>query len=158
MQKLWLAILLPLAAVPFLAPSYRKIEMSVSKGPVQVRQLTFDTGSSEQVINEFAVASPDGKYFVIQHSEDPKPVKRPDGTPAIDFKESSNWDIYRYNVDGSSRLQLTNEQTSEDQPTWSPDSQTIVYRKLNGKSFDLYLMDADGRNKRELLIDPEHDE
>lgn len=29
---------------------------------------------------------------------------------------------------------------------------------LNGKSFDLYLMDADGGNKRTLLVDPAHDE
>jgi Tol biopolymer transport system component len=110
------------------------------------------------VINEFAVASPDGKYFVVQHSEDPRLVTRPDGTKAMDFKETSNWDIYRFNVDGSGRLRLTDNPASEDQPTWSADGKTIVYRMLNGKSFDLYLMDADGGNKRELLIDPAHDE
>jgi Tol biopolymer transport system component len=127
-------------------------------GQAHVRQLTFDSKPPAEVINEFAVASPDGKYFVVQHSEDPKLVTQPDGTKVMDFKETSNWDIYRYNVDGSDRRQLTDDPASEDQPTWSPDGKAIVYRKLNGKTFDLYLMDADGGNKRELLIDPAHDE
>jgi Tol biopolymer transport system component len=148
----------PLVAVFALVPAYSKSARERIAGPVQVRQLTFDDKSPDEVINEFAVASPDGKYFVVQHSEDPKLVTTPDGTTQMDFKETSNWDIYRYNVDGSGRLQLTDEPASEDQPTWSPDGKTIVYRKLNGKSFDLYLMDADGKNKRELLIDPLHDE
>lgn len=157
MRKYWV-LLVPLLLLPLFIPGYAKTSNETTNAPVLVQQLTFDRGTPEQVINEFAVASPDGKYFVVQHSEDPKLVTRPDGSRVIDFKETSNWDIYRYRVDGRERLRLTDEVASEDQPTWSPDSQTIVYRKLNGKSFDLYLMDADGRNKRELLIDPEHDE
>lgn len=157
MTKHWpLYALLPLLAL--LLPKYASLSRESMPGPVQVQQLTFDDRGPEAVINEFAVASPDGKHFVIQHSEDPKLVTRPDGTHVMDFKESSNWDIYRFKVDGSERMQLTSEPASEDQPTWSPDGKTIVYRKLNGKSFDLYLMDADGGNKRELLIDPLHDE
>jgi len=157
LKKAWV-LAPPAIAVGALVPVYSKTAHDRMAGPSHVRQLTFDTKSSDQVINEFAVASPDGKYFVVQHSEDPKLVTLPDGTKKMDFKETSNWDIYRYNVDGSGRLQLTNDPTSEDQPTWSPDGKTIVYRKLNGKQFDLYLMDADGGNKRELLIDPAHDE
>jgi Tol biopolymer transport system component len=141
-----------------MVPVYSKTLHERMAGAADVRQLTFDTKGPDEVINEFAVASPDGKYFVIQHSEDPKLVTLPDGTKTTDFKETSNWDIYRYNVDGSGRLQLTNDPTSEDQPTWSPDGKTIVYRRLDGKQFDLYLMDADGGHKRELLLDPAHDE
>lgn len=156
-KKLWVLVP-PLIGVIAIFPAYSRSAHERIPGTARVRQLTFDSKSPEQVINEFAVASPDGKYFVIQHSEDPKLVTTPDGTKEMDFKETSNWDIYRYNVDGTGKLQLTSEPTSEDQPTWSPDSKTIVYRKLNGKQFDLYLMDADGKNKRELLIDPAHDE
>jgi Tol biopolymer transport system component len=151
--------LLPLVAVLLIfAPAYAKHLRNFMSGRVDVHQLTFDTQDSEHVINEFAVASPDGRYFLIQHSEDPKLVTRPDGSKQMDFKETSNWDIYRFRTDGSDRQQLTSDPTSEDQPTWSPDGTTIVYRRLNGKSFDLYLMDADGSNKRELLVDPAHDE
>lgn len=157
MGKFWVLLLPALASVCFL-PTYSKTARERMPGHLKVRQLTFDAEKPDQVINEFAVASPDGKYFVVQHSEDPKLVKRPDGSEVIDFKETSNWDIFRFRTDGTERLQLTNDRASEDQPTWSPDGKTIVYRKLNGKSFDLYLMDADGRNKRELLIDPAHDE
>ena len=156
-KKAW--VLVPVAAaILLLFPIYARTARQRMAGPARVVQLTFDDKRADQVINEFAVGSPDGKYFVLQHSEDPKLVTMPDGTKKIDFKETSNWDIYRYNVDGSGRLQLTNDPASEDQPTWSPDGKTIVYRKLNGKSFDLYLMDADGAHKRELVIDPAHDE
>jgi Tol biopolymer transport system component len=156
-KKLWV-LLPPLVALIALIPWYSTSAHQQIAGPARVRQLTFDDKPSDEVINEFAVASPDGKYFVVQHSEDPKLVTLPDGSQVMDFKETSNWDIYRYNVDGTGRLQLTSDPASEDQPTWSPDGKTIVYRKLNGKSFDLYLMDADGKHKRELLIDPAHDE
>jgi len=156
-KKAWV-LLPPLVAVVAMVPAYSKTARERMAGPAHVRQLTFDTKGPDEVINEFAVASPDGKYVVLQHSEDPKLVTLPDGTKTTDFKETSNWDIYRYNVDGSGRLQLTDDPTSEDQPTWSPDGKTIVYRRLNGKQFDLYLMDADGQHKRELLLDPAHDE
>lgn len=152
-KKLWVLVP-PLVAAIAMVPAYSKTWHERMAGPAHVRQLTFDDKGPDQVINEFAVASPDGKYFVIQHSEDPKLVTMPDGTKKIDFKETSNWDIYRFNVDGSGKRQLTSDPTSEDQPTWSPDGKTIVYRRLNGKQFDLYLMDADGSNKRELLVDP----
>lgn len=157
MRKLGL-LLPPLLGGLLFAPAYCSTARQRMPGAAEVVQLTFDDGSPSEVINEFAVASPDGKYFVLQRSDDPKPVTRPDGSKVLDFKETSNWDIYRYRVDGSDRVRLTDDPASEDQPTWSPDSRTIVYRKLNGESFDLYLMDADGRNKRELLVDPAHDE
>jgi Tol biopolymer transport system component len=156
-KKLWVLVP-PLIGLLLVIPAYSRTGHDRIAGPARVKQLTFDTGGSDEVINEFAVASPDGKYFVVQHSEDPRLVNLPDGTKAMDFKETSNWDIYRYNTDGSGRLQLTSDPASEDQPTWSPDGKTIVYRKLNGNTFDLYLMNADGSNKRELLIDPAHDE
>jgi Tol biopolymer transport system component len=156
-KKLWVLVP-PLVALLAMVPAYSRSAQDRIAGPAHVRQLTFDDRGPSEVINEFAVASPDGKYFVVQHSEDPKLVTLPDGTKTMDFKETSNWDIIRYNADGSGRLQLTDDPVSEDQPTWSPDGKTIVYRKVNGKSFDLYLMDADGNNKRELLIDPAHDE
>lgn len=157
LKKAWVLVP-PLVAVVALIPAYSRTGHDRISGHARIRQLTFDSKGPDEVINEFAVASPDGKYVVVQHSEDPRLVTLPDGTRTKDFKETSNWDIYRYNVDGSGRRQLTDNAASEDQPTWSPDSTTIVYRMLNGKSFDLYLMDADGGHKRELLIDPAHDE
>jgi Tol biopolymer transport system component len=158
LRKKLAILLLPLAALLLTLPIYARSARQRMPGPAQVQPLTFDTRSPTEVINEFAVASPDGRYFVVQHSEDPKLTTLPDGSQKLDFKETSNWDIIRYDVNGGARLQLTNDPASEDQPTWSPDGRTIVYRRLNGKQFDLYLMDADGSHKRELLIDPDHDE
>jgi len=157
MNRYW-PLALPCLALMSLAPALARTAAERVAGPVLVQQLTFDDQGPDRVINEFAVADPSGAFFVLQHSDDPRLVTRLDGSQVMDFKETSNWDIIRASVDGQRRLHLTDDPASEDQPTWSPDGRTIVYRKLNGKSFDLYLMDADGSNKRELLIDPKHDE
>src|SRR5689334_19022386 len=121
----WVVLLLPSVALLLLYPSYSRTAHERMRGPAQVRPLTSDRQPSDKVINEFAVASPDGRHFVVQHSQDPKLVTRPDGSRVMDFKESSNWDIYRFDADGSDKLQLTDEEASEDQPTWSPDGKTL---------------------------------
>jgi Tol biopolymer transport system component len=157
MNKFWVLLLPCLSALLFL-PAYSKTANERMAGPAKVQALTFDTQGPHSVINEFAVASPAGKSIVLQHSENPKLVTRPDGSQVIDFKETSNWDIFGLDLDDDERHPLTDDLASEDQPTWAPDGKTLVYRRLNGKSFDLYLMDADGSNKRDLLIDPLHDE
>ncbi len=40
------------------------------------------------------------------------------------------------------------------QPVWSPDGQQIVFSENDGKTWDLYLMNADGSGKRPLATGP----
>jgi Tol biopolymer transport system component len=127
-------------------------------GQVPVERLTFDSADETTVINEFPAASPDGRSLLFQRSEDPETRKLADGKTVIDFQENSNWDIYRLALAGGKRVRLTDDPSLEDQPVWSPDGKTIVYRFLNKGSFDIYLMDADGQNKRPLVDFPKSDE
>ena len=46
-------------------------------------------------------------------------------------------------------MQLTSE-GSNGHPSWSPDGEKIVYSSRRGGSTQIYTMDADGQNKRQL--------
>ena len=50
------------------------------------------------------------------------------------------------NVDGSGRLQLTDDQSRNVGPVWSPDGSRLAFRRQVGSGVDLYLVDADGAN------------
>ena len=80
MRRKLAILIMPLAAALFLLPAYSGTARQHVSGPADVRQLTFESGGPSEVITEFAVASPDGRYFVTQRSEDPKPVTLPDGS------------------------------------------------------------------------------
>lgn len=71
-----------------------------------------------------------------------------------------NYNLWKINLDGSSRVQLTFEEDGGLQPSqenllinaaasWSPDGKKIYY-SLNG---DLWVMDSDGYNPETLLTD-----
>ena len=68
-------------------------------------------------------------------------------------------------ADGSGPpVRLTNEKVGTDgDPVWSPDGQEIVFRRRmdNGTSkgnFDLWAMNPDGSNLRQLTNHPAHDQ
>ena len=50
------------------------------------------------------------------------------------------------NADGSGRLQVTDDQTRNRNPAWSPDGSRLAFLREVGTSVDLYLVDADGGN------------
>jgi Tol biopolymer transport system component len=141
-----------LAAVAALLLLHRADPSGRGSGMIQ---LTFDGAS---VSNLFPVASPDGRYVAFQRCSDPLISKSMDGQAQYSFKEDeSNWDIFRINVDGTSLVRLTDSPHVDDAPAWSPDARTIAYRSFDGGRFALFLMDANGGHKRQLLSDPNAD-
>jgi len=121
---------------------------------LKIVALTNDKVHQKSIVNEFPVASPDGRYLVFQRTDDIKIEEAKDGTRYYDFTDESNWDIWKMRADGTEWQRLTDAPTLEDQPIWSPDGSTIVYRYLNKGSFDIYLMAADGSNQRPLVDKP----
>ncbi|RYX84746.1 hypothetical protein EON83_08930 [bacterium] len=70
---------------------------------------------------------------------------------------SAYTDIYTVGVDGSGLRQITQRSQTETglaniNPAWSPDGQTLVFNSLpgSGVSAQLYLISADGTNRRAL--------
>jgi TolB protein len=71
----------------------------------------------------------------------------------IAFSDWETGQIYAVNPDGTGLLQLTHARRSAGDPTWSPDGTQIVFEKEASDRTLLWLMDADGSNKRMVADD-----
>ena len=81
-----------------------------------------------------------------------------------------NWrsdesEIYVMDTDGGNKRRLTNNPGLDYMPRWSPDGQRIVFAHADVKggwfvpeSSEIYVMDADGSNQRNLTNSPEADQ
>jgi TolB protein len=80
--------------------------------------------------------SPDGRWIVFE-------------SHVIDAEEHGI--ITKYKFDGTAGYQaLTNASDDCRQPNWSPDGQLIVYQTIRGSQWELWVMNADGSNKRQI--------
>ncbi len=77
-----------------------------------------------------------------------------------------NAEIYVMDADGENLHRLTNNRHADWNPSWSPDGKHIVFCSNRDGNVDaihgwhtseIYVMDADGRNQRNLTNDPNDD-
>lgn len=57
------------------------------------------------------------------------------------------------NADGSGRIQLTDDETSENDPAWSPDGSKIAFSSYRNGNTDIYVIEADGSKLTRLTLD-----
>ena len=114
---------------------------------------------------------PDGQTRPVYHDGwDWDPDWQPGGGRIVyQSKEGSHWEIWSINPDGSGLVALTRPETtlvdqlpSNVAPAFSPDGKHIVYLSNRREDEDagpwrLWVMNADGSNKRPLPIDVELD-
>ncbi|HEY0671709.1 MAG TPA: Ig-like domain-containing protein [Longimicrobiales bacterium] len=62
-----------------------------------------------------------------------------------------NSDVWVANRDGSGLTRLTTYAGADDQPTWSPDGSKIAFRSMRSGQSQIWIMDADGSNQRNLM-------
>ena len=62
-----------------------------------------------------------------------------------------NSDIWVANEDGSGLTRLTTYAGSDDTPAWSPDDSQIAFRSVRSGQAQIWIMDADGANQRNLM-------
>jgi uncharacterized protein YraI len=95
-------------------------------------------------------------------SSDYTPAFSPDGKKiAVAYRQHDHWEIHVVNADGSGRARLT--ETPIDvtlagkpawnnvAPTWSPDGSKIAFLSDRSGRWEIWTMNADGSNPRQLL-------
>ena len=78
----------------------------------------------------------------------------PDGAQLVFFAAdfpSIRQDIFTVNLDGSDLVNLTNTPAVVDEsPQWSPDGAQIIFQTDRDRNFEIYVMNADGSQPRNL--------
>ncbi len=67
-------------------------------------------------------------------------------------------DIYTMNADGSDIVQLTDNNSKDQYPVWSPDGSQIAFVSNRTGVSELFVMDADGNNVQQLTDVTQHSE
>lgn len=97
-----------------------------------------------------------------------KPQEFTDQNPKIAFhsERDGNTEIYVINPDGSGLKNITNSPDRDDffpNNSWSPDGSQLVYMSRESgeteedKQFDIFVVDRDGKNRRQLTDHPADD-
>lgn len=65
--------------------------------------------------------------------------------------------IHLINIDGTGEIELTDFDGVEENPVWSPNGGKIIFQSMMSGNFELYVIDADGSNLRNLTQNSAHD-
>ena len=68
--------------------------------------------------------------------------------------DTGNLDIFVWDVSSGRTTRLTTTFGIDDSPEWSSDGRTIIYEKLGEGGNDIWVMDADGGNPRQVSNTP----
>ena len=93
--------------------------------------------------------SPDGQRIVFASNRTPDGIEVTDET-VVDNPETSTWDIYVMNHDGSSVKRLTDDPGSDIEPTWSPDGKYLAFSSDRSGPLEVYVMNTDGSDQEGL--------
>ncbi len=119
--------------------------------------------SSRDGNSEIYVVSADGsdpRRLTSDPSPDEGPAWSPDGSRILftSYRDgadpltlgSGNAEIFTVRPDGSGSTNLTDSVDWDGYPAWSPEGSRIAFSINNGVEFDLYVMNADGTERRRL--------
>ena len=76
---------------------------------------------------------------------------------ASDENDQEGEEIFSLGVNGEGLRQLTDNRFRNLYPAWAPDDSQIAFLSFRDNGLDLYLMDPDGGNQRELYDSGGHD-
>ncbi len=79
------------------------------------------------------------------------PAYSPDGADIVFIAVNRGTSVCVMSAAGGGFRTLTNDRRQEAHPAWSPDGARIVYAIGDRGSFDLYVMNADGTNRRRIV-------
>lgn len=146
-------------------PAQTPVAKSVQK---PLRKVLFASDRSGKGVLNIYTMNPDGsaqKNLTNFDAMEFDPVWSPDGTKiafaVVTNQDEMKGDIYLMNADGSGRQQLTSLKGLAFAPTWSPDGKRIAFTstvpaadvpaKPGPPQYHIYLIDADGKNPKQLV-------
>ncbi len=123
---------------------------SISSAQLDDTRIAFMSNRHDERSWEIYLMNSDGKRVrrLTEHPQaDGIPAWSPDGQKIafVSFRNEPR-DIYVMNPDGTNLINLTQSpERSDSYPSWSPDGKQIVF-----STGDIWVMDADGENQRNL--------
>jgi Tol biopolymer transport system component len=144
---------------------------SINTDGTNLRRLTFNAGN-----NMFPSFSPDGGKIVfysqrngtfgiyLMNADGSNPVRltpgmedhpifTPDGSKIV----YSNGEIWIMSLDGSNKVNLTNNPAYDDYPTISPDGTRIAFASNRTGNYEIFVMNIDGSNVTQITDNPGDD-
>jgi Tol biopolymer transport system component len=136
-----------------------RAEATVNISEMDLLYEGFPNGSSELMVLSLRGGEP--SRVLPAGSIVTSPAASPDGS-RIAFvaatPDNPTADIYIVNRDGSGLFRLTDAPEADDNPAWSPDGTRIAFRSYRGQQADVWAVDADGANLRNLTAGASSDD
>jgi Tol biopolymer transport system component len=132
---LWLAILLAGCAQP------------AANTPAEIAALTATTAPSATVP---AIATPTlipSPTATVTATLAPTPASR---QIVLASNEVGSWNLFRMNLDGTGKTQLTFDPGDEWSPAWSPDGSQLAYQSKQRETWQIMLINWDGSQPVQL--------
>jgi TolB protein len=126
-------------------------------------EIVYATGASRLTDTDLFLMNADGsnhRLLVQRPGVDRYPVWSPDGRKiAFEGVSGAGKDVFLINRDGTGLLNLTARARpgfDNREPGWSPDGTKVLFvsAPVGSLAFDVYVMDVDGRNLRQLTTLP----
>ena len=71
-----------------------------------------------------------------------------------DAPDAGSWEIWTMDADGTDEIRLTDDDSADDDTSFSPDGTKILFSSFRDGDWDIYVMDADGTDVVQIVDDP----
>lgn len=152
-----------------ISPDGKKIAFTSTRdGDLEIYTMNIDGTDVARVTNHpgydgGAFFSPDGKKLVFRAQV----FKSDDELNAYrellmkNLVKPSSLELFTANIDGSDRVQLTDNGAANFAPFYHPSGKKIIFSSNlddpKGREFEIYMIDADGGNLERITYSPEFD-